>query len=271
MLTRARNVVRFLLRSYRTYRDEQKILIYQMGKVGSTSLAKALGDGAIQIHNFFPRNELCPHKPSYRSSFYKRPIHWMFYRLIRLGVRRRRKLKIITLVRDPIGRNIATYFQDLHYWLSYYFSEIRPNHLAREEDIDILVACFRETFDHKYPLDWFDKELKRITGVDVYEHQFDTNTGCTRIDEGRVSILIVQTEKLSACWHTVEEFCGRKLESREDNRGKRKWYGTLYSEFVKRYFVPAEELEETYSSRYATFFFSAETREELRRKWHGPR
>jgi hypothetical protein len=240
-----------------------------MGKVGSTSLAKALGERAIQIHNFYPSNELCSHKPLYRSSLYRKPLHWMFYRVIRLGIRRRRKLKIITLVRDPIGRNVAMYFQDLHYWLAYYFSEVRPNRDTREEDIDILVDCFREVFDHRYPLDWFDKELKRLTGIDVYEFTFDSTTGCTEINRGHVSLLIIQTERLSDCWHAVEEFCGRKLELREDNRGKRKWYGTMYSEFLKRYLVSADELEEIYSSRYATFFFSEQTRAELRRRWQG--
>jgi hypothetical protein len=25
-----------------------------------------------------------------------------------------------------------------------------------------LIDCFRETFEHRYPLEWFDRELKRI-------------------------------------------------------------------------------------------------------------
>jgi hypothetical protein len=267
LLKRARNVVKFLFRSYRTYRNEDNILIYQMGKVGSTSIAKALGERAIQIHNFYPTNEPFSRKPFYRSSLYKKPIHWTFYYLIRRGIRRRSKLKVITLVRDPISRNVSMYFQDLYYFLAYYFSEIRPNRDSREEDIDILIDCFRETFDHRYPLDWFDKEFKRFTGVDVYEYAFDSNAGCTKIERGGISLLIIQTERLSDCWHVVEEFCGRKLELRKDNRGERKWYGPLYSEFLDRHSLQAGELDEIYSSRYATFFFSEETRAELRRRW----
>ncbi len=240
-----------------------------MGKVGSTSIAKALGDRAIQIHNFYSANAPFSRKPFYTNSLYKKPLYWLFYRSIRLGIRRRSKLKIVTLVRDPIGRNISMYFQDLAYFLAYYLSEVIPNRDNREEDIDILVDCFRRTFDHRYPLDWFDKEFKRFTGVDVYEHAFDATKGWTRIDKDGMSVLIVQTEKLSDCWHTVEEFCGCKLERREDNRGERKWYGTLYSEFLGRYSLSAVELDEIYSSRYARFFFTEETRAELRRKWQG--
>jgi hypothetical protein len=266
MMSKAANAVAFLRRSFRRYRDEDTILIYQMGKVGSTSLAKALGDRAIQIHNFYPRNEPCSRRPLYRSGLHKKPLQWAFYHVIRRAIRRRRTLKIITLVRDPIGRNVSMYFHDLHYWLAYYFSEVRPDRVGRA-DMNTLIDCFRETFDHTYPLDWFDKELKRLTGIDVYEHAFDRATGCTKIDRDGVSLLVIQTEKLRECWHAVEEFCGRKLELREDNRSARKWYGTLYASFLDTYSLNADELERIYSSRYATFFFSEETRDELRSRW----
>ena len=162
------------------------------------------------------------------------------------------------------------YFQHLHYWLAHYFSEIRADRDGRE-GIDTLVDCFRETFDHRYPLEWFDKELKRLTGVDVYEHAFDSTRGCTEITKGGTRVLVIQTDKLGHCWHTVEEFCGRKLELREDNRGERKWYGTLYSEFLDRYSATADELDEIYSSKFATFFFSEAARAELKRRWQGPK
>jgi hypothetical protein len=181
-------------------------------------------------------------------------------------VQRRRRLKIVTLVRDPVGRNVSMYFQHLHYWLAYYFTELKSD---RVEEVDVLIDCFRETFAHRYPLEWFDRELKRLTGLDVYEHSFDTVKGFTRIDRGRVSLLIVQTEKLRDCWHAVEEFCDRKLEWRDDNRGERKWYGALYSEFLDRFSLSAAELDEIYSSKYARFFFSEEQRAQLRRRWQG--
>jgi hypothetical protein len=183
-------------------------------------------------------------------------------------VRRRRKLRIITLVRDPVGRNVSRYFHDLHYWLAYYFTEIASDRLSGD-NLDVLIDCFRKTFNHRYPLDWFDKELKRLTGLDIYGYPFDTAKGCTRIDKGRVSLLIVQTEKLRDCWRTIEEFCDSKLEARDDNRGERKWYGALYSEFLDRLSLTAEELDEMYSSKYATFFFSEETRAQLKKRWQG--
>ena len=270
MLKKARDVVGFLASTYRRYRDEDNILVYQMGKVGSTSLAKALGEHAIQIHNFFPENDPCARKPFYRGSLRRRTVDGLFFYVIRRAVRARRKLKIVTLVRDPIGRNVSMYFQHLHYWLAYYFSEVRADRDGRE-GIGTLVDCFRETFDHRYPLDWFDKELKRLTRVDVYEYAFDSTKGCAEIKHGGVDVLIVQTEKLPACWHIVEAFCGRKLELREDNRAELKWYGALYSEFLNRYSLRADEIDAIYSSKFATFFFSEAARADLGRRWLGPK
>jgi hypothetical protein len=65
----------------------------------------------------------------------------------------------------------------------------------------------------------------------------------------------------------VEEFCGCKLDWREDNRAEGKWYGRLYAEFLDRYVVGADELRAIYSSRYATFFFSDDTRAALEQRW----
>ena len=45
----------------------------------------------------------------------------------------RGKLKIVTLVRDPIGRNVSMYFQHLHYWLAHYFSEVRADRDGRQK------------------------------------------------------------------------------------------------------------------------------------------
>ena len=254
--------------SFRKYRDERTILVYQMGKVASTSIANALGERGVQIHNFFPSNDPCSKKPLYRSAIYKWPVHGLFYQTIRLAVRGRRRLKIVTTVRDPISRNVSMYFHHLHYWLAYYFTEVRSDRVGSEE-VDTLIDCFNETFDHSYPLQWFDRELKRLTGVDVYDYEFDRAAGWARIDRAGVSILIVQSERLRDCWSHIEEFCGGRLEWREDNRSDHKWYGPLYSEFLSRYSVSAAELEKIYSSRYATFFFSGSDRAAFRERWIG--
>jgi hypothetical protein len=270
MLTTVFDAARSLVGAYRRYRDENTVLVYQMGKVGSTAIASALGDRAVQIHNFYPANEPCSCRPLYANALYRKPFHWLFYRAIRMAVRRRKTLKIITLVRDPIERNISMYFHDLHYWLAYYFSAVRPDRV-RSEGLDTLIDCFRTTFAHRYPLDWFDRELKRLTGIDVYDHAFDTAAGFTRIEQGGTSVLLVQTEQLWASWHAVEEFVGRKLELRETNRGRHKWYGPLYARFLRAYSATASELEEMYSSRYARLFFSEDARARMRRRWQTPR
>jgi hypothetical protein len=271
VLSKAAAAAELMRRTYRRYRDERTILVYQMGKVGSVSIADALGERAIQIHNFFPSNEPCSKRPFYRSALYKWPRDWLFYMTIRRAVRARRLVKIVSVVRDPVARNVSMYFHDLYYWLAFYFTEVRPERVSTEGP-NALIDCFRETFDHNYPLEWFDRELKRLTGLDVYDYEFDRARGWTRIDRGGVSLLIVQTERLRDCWPALEEFCDTRLEWREDNRSDQKWYGSLYSEFVARYSVSAPDLDRIYSSRYASFFFSEKDRAAFRRRWgaHDP-
>jgi hypothetical protein len=271
MITRTIDAVRRRwFRPLREYADEERILIYQMGKVGSMALTRALGDRGLHIHNFYPSNEPWPRRPSYGGSLARRLGHWLFYRAIRRGVRCRRRVKIVTLVRDPVARNVSMYFQDLPNRLAYYINEVKSNSRSRE-DIDLLVDCFRETFDQRYPLEWFDREMKRMTGVDVYAHPFDRITGRSLIEMDNTRVLVIQAERLRDNWAAVEEFCGRSLEWREDNRGDRKWYGTLYAEFLARFSLSPRELDEIYSSRYSRFFYSEEALAGFRQRWEGPK
>jgi hypothetical protein len=72
-----------------------------------------------------------------------------------------RRWKVVTLVRDPIARNISGFFQTLQseFGLDYEKAESMDEEDVARELVDIFLE--KVTW-HDYPLTWFDTELKSV-------------------------------------------------------------------------------------------------------------
>ena len=130
------------------FRAAETVLIYQMGKVGSTTLENAIPN-SLHLHSLF-NNPPCPVRAQLRErSLVTRLRRRMGDRYKASVIRSRSLTKIITLVRDPFERNLSMYFQDLPYWVSAYL-ELNPERM-RDEGFELLFDAFSETFPHEYP------------------------------------------------------------------------------------------------------------------------
>lgn len=213
-----------------------QIYIYQMGKVGSTSFARAV-DG-IQVHWLDPE-----------SWFYSlrggRNRHLLASIRMRLCLRPHDK--IITAVREPIARNLSAFMQ---------------NHRSRgwSPDLETFLAKFR----HREPLDWFDREVRRYLGIDVYAHDFDCDLGWQNIDD---RLLIVKAEIPDAVKSgAIEQFLGRNISLHRQNIGDNKDYSGDYNK-LKNARLPEQYVEEMLGSKYAKHFYSDDQLAKIRQKW----
>lgn len=105
MLSRIKNKLNYYLNS-------ENIIIYQMGKVGSTSLEKSLPN-SFHTHTLYAKEPNPLSTSFYKSSFVLKTRYF----LIRNLIKRRRKIKIISVVRHPLERNFSMFFHDLPEWL----------------------------------------------------------------------------------------------------------------------------------------------------------
>src|SRR5699024_4370848 len=115
-------------------------------------------------------------------------IQFMIKQIILFAFKRKRKQKIITLVRDPLSRNISSYFHQMGEQ-----KEVNLKGLSFEQ----LVENFEKKMNHDAPLVWFDLEIQKYFNIDVYKYKFDKKQGYTIISEGNVEILIIQMEKMN--------------------------------------------------------------------------
>ncbi|GAA5142129.1 putative capsular polysaccharide synthesis family protein [Thalassotalea piscium] len=246
------------------YADPDTIFIYQMGKVGSTSLEHSI-PGAIHIHAFYLKNHTCPVRVKGLAKFGWRYFIYsieqaFFSALLRWTFKKRKHTKIITLVREPRSRNLSMFFHDLDAYLfaahTNCLSTRNKPLSTRVQSKDLIEQVYNEEFDHLYALNWFEKEFKPMTGIDIYSTAFDKDLGYSQISNGNISVLCVRTDRLDSSVEIIEKFIGKQLIMVNSNSAETKWYSDLYQHFALSYKLPETIEKKIITSKFYQHFFN---------------
>jgi len=147
--------------------------------------------------------------------------------------------RVVTLVRDPIERNLSFLWENA-------------------------------TLDPNYPLEFFDQVFKPTFGVDVYEHKFNRSKGYVIIDN---HYLVIRTDKMvTQLGKAFTELFGllEGTEVQVEHRAKtmaQRPDGKHYKDFISEAQFDMGYLDKMYDSKYAKHFFTAKEIERLRTKW----
>lgn len=239
------------------------ILVYQMAKVGSSSIAEALEERKLAVFHVHRMNRehlerMLAKRAELGWEIPALPAHDILGPVLRERlVDRGRRVKVITLVRDPIARNFSSYFEHVD---RVWHRDDAHTSVPMEE----LHRGFVERFPHDEPLTWFDDELRPVFGIDVYEHPFPAS-GHLRIGD----VLVLKSELDDATKRAaVSEFLGlRDLEFRPANVTADKAKGEAYKRFVSTLRLDAAYVDRMLKSRYTRHFYTEAEREKMRRKY----
>jgi hypothetical protein len=274
-------------RAFRSH-TQAPILLLQMGKVGSKSVEAGLEalnlDREIYHAHFLSRERTAETEKQRRKffrtdrySYLRRP--WLNQFLLKTikQVNRGPKWKLITLTREPIGRNISAFFENL---------EVVPCHADGEFEISSdyygldrtivsvdrpqeLAALFRRYAKHDSPLKFFDKEIKGIFGIDVFDEGFPKDKGFGIYHGERVDLLVLRLESLASCAREAfSEFLGiDNFEVINRNIGSKKIYAPLYEALKRHASIDSDYADMLYSSEYMRTFYSGEEIAAAREKW----
>jgi hypothetical protein len=273
------------------------LLVYQMGKVGSTTVLTSLKAAAdvqarYSIHHV---HWLSPARLRQEESVYKRALAnyrgpWLqrqrFYpQYVWLGqtlsgrIRKGRSVPrwtIITLCREPIARNMSSFFQNLETLLSYdYRSRLRA------ATRDVVLEELRRLYCEKYlddevvepydanPLNWFDRELKTVFDVDVYAEPFCHERGYMTYETPRARVLLLRLKDFARHHgEPVKAFLGsRDVRLLDANTRESKAYADVYETFSKTARLPIEYVDRMYRSKYARHFYTQEEIARFYDKW----
>lgn len=261
------------------------IIDYQMGKVGSSTIRVSLTERGLDqafyhVHFLNPVRvaEIERQRRQYfgtdKHALLTRP--WTYQFLYDQIQKKDRRWKIITLVREPIARNISTFFENLDVVVKpdgktyairsdYYGIDIE----VTPDNIEPLISLFFERLQHDRPLRYFDDEIKTVFGLDVYSGEFPAEKGYRIYPGDNADLLLIRLENLNDC--AVEAFKAfmdiDDFSLVQTNVGSEKIYAPLYSAFKQRIRIPDDYIDRMYNAKYTRYFFTDEEIRGFRQKW----
>lgn len=252
------------------------IIIYQMGKVGSSTVLNSLKN--VDLPNPVHHVHFLSHNGIKNAEKYflrlKNPIiphHIKLSKILRKKIDKTkdRRWKIITLIREPIGRDISDFFENVETQHPNLIDE--NGNVKKSQAIEFLQKKFMN-YDEltNYTCTWFDKELKIAFNIDIYAYPFNHRKGFTIIRNKNIEILILKLEDIDRSFNNgVKEFLNLNcyIKMLKANVAKDKKYSIAYKYVLKNIVIPKPVCIKIYSSKYANHFYSESMRSEFIKKW----
>jgi len=252
---------------------ENDILVYQPGKVGSSSVCNSfftIGVNATHFHyatDYFIF-DLIP-ELTWKPKVTELETIRKCSEYCNNKIKQAKKIKIITLVREPISRDYSQFL--------YHMNELVKNGYLTSDD-SLLEACTegirkRATQNGKckygYQFEWFNKELKEVFGIDVYDHPFDKEKGYSFIKQDNIEVLVLKLEKLSDLEQVIGKFSDTpNFKLINTNEASKKGYKDLYKSIQKSVKIPQEVISLYYKgNRFMDHFYSEEEKKFFLKKW----
>lgn len=241
--------------------SKQPILVWTMGKVGSSTISYSLfmaGFYTLDIHTLFSPQvtDLSP-DPSSQDGNNRLPYHIVRSRragdLLESGTA---PIEIITAVREPIGRNLSAFFQN-----------VKKADLEGKTN-DQVIALFKDSYPQHIPLRWFDNEILKGTGVDLLDRPFDHDRGWAIHEEGHFRFLTIKLDgPEDAMRGGLAAFLGEAIPIASQNESRGKFYANIYNNVKGTIDFNNDEITSMYNSRYAKTFWTPSELKALAQRW----
>jgi hypothetical protein len=260
-------------------RREPPIVVFSMGKTGSTAVARAVQDATedrvFQIFRLHAER-LAQAERRYRDRDraakrrgrnsgrvpFPGALHlWESEYLLRHPPTPAAPWTVITTVREPIAQAVSAFFHG------------RGMRGGVNEDftIETLAAAIVDEGWIRAPLRWFDREFAPALGIDVFAHSFDTDRGHAVIETPSVRVLLMRQENLASAPVVLGEFLGlsQAVAVPIRNQATTKAYAASYRDFRDQARLPVNVRDEAYGSRYARHFYADSELVRLHEQWGG--
>jgi len=243
-------------------RYNQKIdaVVYTMGKVGSSSVStslKAAGLACLDIHFWAKERLLASLEHSIDDPYVDLiPKHVIESVLARNALTRQKRIKLISLVRNPIMRNISAVFQNMP--------------LETVGDFDRMMERLRE-YAVRTPDNWFEKDFTPTTGIDILSMDLDRTADHYRFESDAFDVLFMKLETPDARKsELISDFINAKIKLSRTNEANKKWYYDVYRRIIENpALVRPTFVEECLNLRYYKTFYTDEDALALAEKFSG--
>ncbi len=210
-----------------------------MGKVGSKSVHLSLKKAG---YNSLFHTHSIRHDSKY-------PAERKLFKYINID---RKPVKIISMAREPVSRNISSFFEQVEILYN-----MPQDKIFDKVSINQLIKDFFDKFYHSLSLYWFDYELRNLTGIDIYKYKFKQNR---IINQKPFELLLLRAEDTDELKEElISNFLqNRNFKFRRLNQTSKKTFHDIYSEFKKKIVFDFSYIDEMYSSKYVKHFYSSD-------------
>lgn len=272
----------FATRKYKLDLDKPNvILVYTMGKVGSSSVYRSLKlldpsklNGSVYFIHYVNK-KLLDRAENHEKERYTKDYQLYEYlragrylqRQIGKGFDFKKKLKIITGVRDIVSADISGFFHSLYRNPSFKYDRIFKEDLDKISE-ELMQLFLKEKSSDRW-VKWFNNELKSVMGLDVFATNFPKQKGFQIYRGDFPDTVLYRLEDLEKNLQQIgQEFLGIKnLKLNSINIGNDKEYSEVYKKFMTKIQLPKDYLDQVYSSQLMTHFYTSEEIENFRMKW----
>ncbi|WND03344.1 putative capsular polysaccharide synthesis family protein [Temperatibacter marinus] len=226
-----------------------KILVYQMGKVGSLSISR----------------QLTTHTPVYKSHVHS---HGIAESILKDYAETDEEVYIITGIRDLLRKTISAFFQNCDKAGKYYYMG-EQEHL-KNKSVDEFVSFFESKYVFNLKntvLPWFTR-FNNIVDLDLFDHVFPHQKGHLTLHKGNINLFCYRFEDISNIDMAIRRFLKiPDFELPHINMSSQKWYASHYKEFLEK-FKPTEEiLDLVYHCTSMQYFYNDIERQAFIEKW----
>ena len=251
------------------------ILVYQMGKVGSSTVARTLESLGLErdVHHlhYMTREELEVGRTRHLRATGRLPYDWCLGRALGKQIRSAPPpgpIPIVTLVRDPIARELSGLFQVPE------FAERELRNATGALDPPRVLAYLHHRFERVEaglgPELWFDRELRTMFDLDVLDLPFPKHRGWEIYQNRRTRLLLLRMEDLD---HTLGPALATFLRLPDTpktvraNERSRSGDAATYAEVLRRFRLPRARVEALYRTRVPQHFYDADTLRRFVQRW----
>jgi hypothetical protein len=255
----------------------RRIVVFTMGKTGSTAIAHAVAQATGQrVFQVFRLNaaELAGAERRYRASHreakharadaspvpFPGALHlWETEYLLRHMPTPEAPWDVITTVREPVSQAVSAFFHG------------GRRSGAFQNDPDVASLTERMLAEHwlRMPMRWFERELLPALGVDVFAHPFDPSIGFSQIDTPAVRVLLARQENLDRAPEALRDFLRlpAPVPIAPRNEAGSKDYAAEYRSFLREVRLPDAVLERAYATPYSRHFYAPDDLAAFRARW----
>jgi hypothetical protein len=265
---------------YRALQGHPPILVYSMGKVGSSAILQylhhlALPNPVYQVHLLSDEWTRAFEKYFASLSPPIAPEHMETSRLLRQEWGRwfRAKWRIITLVREPITVRVSGFFQNVN--------AFHPEFIRGDGSLNIerTMAFLKDTLAKYlesqqlidvYFRDWVEAEFRTALNVDLLAHPFDHERGFMIVRRPHCEVLVIRFESLSDCFGAA---MGQFLDLKDPGQPERqnvsseKEHGEAYRYVLEHLRIPRDVCKGIYALPSVRHFYTAPMIEGFINRW----